>query len=362
MPWSRTSPLSPGARPGSRQTWTNANGHHFEIEVTVGKTLDVLGLKGASLEEARSYERFLRATADRLYAYPLARTDCPCCTTPSDEADEVLKVFGVPYVRCITCGHGFVRDRPGADVLDEVFAESEAHSGTYVDPEGTAVRMAQVVSPKVDWVLRTWAIAVGGAPRSVVDVGAGGGHMLAGFREAGLEVTGHELSAASRQFAREAFGLHLVDHDFRQPGGRVDLVTFWGLLEYVSSPRELVAAARERLGSGGMLVVEVPRFDALGTAVQAAPGAVVSRHLDPTTHVNCFSDESLVTMLAAEGFRPVAAWYFGMDAYELLVQLALRHGGDDALRTHGDLVLSLQPWLDAALLCDDIVIAAVPSS
>ena len=134
----------------------------------------------------------------------------------------------------------------------------------------------------------------------------------------------------------------------------------WGLLEYTPDPDAFVAAARRRLTPSGMLVVEVPRFDCVTTAAQAVPAAVVARHLDPTTHVNCFSDESLLTVLDANGFRPVAAWYYGMDAYELLVQLALRSGGDAAITAFAEPLLAMQPALDEALACDDLVLAAVP--
>ena len=77
--------------------------------------------------------------------------------------------------------------------------------------------------------------------------------------------------------------------------------------------------------------------------------------------MNCFSDTSLAVALDAEGFSPVAAWYFGMDAYELLVQIALQLGAQ-LFETAGEAMLALQPALDAARICDDIIVAARPSS
>ena len=87
--------------------------------------------------------------------------------------------------------------------------------------------------------------------------------------------------------------------------------------------RDFLKAAKQHLKPDGMLVVEVPRADCLSTAVLSQEGAVVARHLDPTSHVNLFSDKSLFTLLRSEGFEPVAVWYFGMDAYEFFVQSAL---------------------------------------
>jgi hypothetical protein len=342
--------------------WTAPDGRAFAVDVRLGKPLDVLGLKDTSLAEVREYEQLLRTTATALYGVPGSPVAaCPCCGEDAGRATEALRVFGIAYVRCPSCGHGFVREQPAPEALDRLFAESEDHSSTYTDPDTLEIRMAQVVRPKVDWVLDTFRSQHGRDPASAIDVGAGGGHMVAGFAERSLAAGGYELSASSRRFASAAFGIELDESDFlTAPGDPVDIVTFWGLLEYTRDPGAFVAAARRRLAGDGLLVVEVPRFECVGTAVQAGPGAVVSRHLDPTSHVNCFTDSSLATILLAGGFRPVAAWYFGMDAYEVLVQCALDAGGDELVAALGDRLLSLQPTLDAALACDDIVVAAVP--
>jgi hypothetical protein len=202
----------------------------------------------------------------------------------------------------------------------------------------------------------------GRKPASVVDVGAGGGHFVEGARRAGAAASGFELSKTSRAFAKAAFGLDLRSDDFLSAQlTRVDVITMWGLLEYVQEPRRFLDRARAALTADtGMLVVEVPRFDALGTAAQAVNPRNVARHMDPTTHINCFSDSSLATVLVGAGFAPVAVWYFGMDAYELLVQCALRGGDDAAFSALVDMIPVLQCTLDSARCCDDIIVAAVP--
>jgi hypothetical protein len=80
--------------------------------------------------------------------------------------------------------------------------------------------------------------------------------------------------------------------------------------------------------------------------------------MDPTSHVNAFSDESLCTALVEEGFAPVAAWYFGMDAFEFAVQAALRAGEDSLLGKLVDWIAPLQRAADYGRQCDDIVVAA----
>ena len=145
------------------------------------------------------------------------------------------------------------------------------------------------------------------------------------------------------------------------PSAHWDVITFWGLLEYTPHPRDFLRGARRMLDpEGGMLVVEVPRFDCLSTAVQSDSSSVVARHLDPTSHVNLFSDASLATALRSCEFKPVAAWYFGMDAYELLVQLALKLDQPEMMERLVLLIPDLQASLDSARLCDDVIVAATP--
>ena len=57
----------------------------------------------------------------------------------------------------------------------------------------------------------------------------------------------------------------------------------------------------------------------------------------------------------------MAAWYFGMDAYELMIQASLKLGGDAALATLAGMVNGLQSALDSGRQCDDLIIAAVPA-
>lgn len=371
MTWTRTLALDGGATGEHIETWTCAEpagaDMPFRIHVTVGKPLDVVALKGSSTADTREYAAALQKTAAEMYADGRPRHNlavCPCCGTDAGSATESFAVSGVPYHRCSTCGHTFVRSQPPIEVLTELFSESEQHSFTYTDRASLDSRLQQVMRPKLDWVRRTYVRHVKREPTSVLDVGAAGGHFVHVARRAGLQANGFEISKASRRFAKAVFDIELDDADFLQghvDPGAYDLLTFWGLLEYAPEPGRFLERARRWLDSStGMLIVEVPRIDCVGSAVQIACGGPVARHLDPTSHVNLFSDASLASALVSSGFRPVAAWYFGMDAYELLMQLAVRLDDAPVMERAAHLLPALQASMDAGRVCDDIVIAAVP--
>lgn len=368
--WHRYSPFSADHSHQWNERWEyrgdGSSPREFNVNVRAGKPFDVLKLKGYDLGEIRSYAAFLESTAARVYgadAEIKRLTHCPLCQGTLDGAAVELTVFNVPYVRCSKCGHVGVGARPRSEILDEIFAESEAHSSTYIDHSLIEARMAQIITPKLDWCLEQFQGQSPRQPRLVVDVGAGGGHFVAGAARRGLSVEGFEKSKSSCAFANEAFGIQLRQDDFLSAEGEpADLITLWGLLEYVAQPRDFLAAALKRLTPDGMLIVEVPRVDSLGTLVQGMEGAVVARHMDPTTHVNGFTDASLCTALVEEGFSPVSAWYFGMDAYETCVQAALRAEDPRLFDVLTDFIPAIQRALDRGRQCDDIIIAAVPTA
>lgn len=366
--WTRTTLLNP-AVPGGRETWrmerAGAAPRAFDVAVDVGKPFDVLGFKGVDLAEIRGYADHLASVAARLYADGAPRRTiaaCPCCGADTAGAEVAMTVFGVAYRRCGDCGHVFVREQPSEAALHAVFAESDAHSGAYTDADAAERRIAAIAAPKYAWAADHYAGLHGRRPRSGVDAGAGGGHFVEAMRRNGLAARGFELSHASRAFARAAFGIELEGVDFAaaEPG-RVDLATLWGVLEYVPEPCRMLAAARRWLSpADGLLVVEVPRFDALGTRAQTLAGARIARHMDPTSHVNAFTEASLCTALIETGFEPVAAWFFGMDGYETVLQMALRAGDAAIAGTFADFVAALQSVADDGRLCDDLIVAARP--
>jgi len=366
--WTRTAPLAIPAQIQA-ESWSYAPPHAaprtFELKVYTGKPLDVMRLKQTTLKDLRDYAAFLAQTAQRLHAQDVQKKEikqCPCCHTLITDPEEVLRIFDIAYVRCSACGHVFVGIQPDLQQVNSLFEDSADHSQIYIDPGTLEVRLSQVIVPKVNWVLETYQQVIGDTPTTCIDVGAGGGHFVAGMHRQVIKSMGFELSHTSRAFAKQAFDVELIGEDFLAADTNfANMVTMWGLLEYTPEPRRFIEKARKLLHPNhGLLVVEVPRFDALGTVAQAENPQNIARHMDPTSHPNCFSDSSLATALVETGFRPVAVWYFGMDAYELLVQLAMRLNNPQVLEDLGDMIPALQASCDLGRQCDNLIMAAIP--
>jgi 2-polyprenyl-3-methyl-5-hydroxy-6-metoxy-1,4-benzoquinol methylase len=369
--WTRDSLLAlPDGKIG-RENWVLRDGDDilasYPIDTTMGKPLDVLKLRSETIKELKDYATQFRGIVSRLYADPgrlHMLSGCPCCRSDLSHSSPAVEVYGVSYVRCGTCAHVFIPLQPKPADLIDVFESEEDLSTFYVDPDTLAMRLKDIVQPKLDWVLDVYRRYVGRDPIAALDVGAGGGHFVACCRRNALHADGVELSRASVRFAREALGVDLRQGNYLDlpvKPGQYDLLTFWGLLEYAPDPGAFLAAARRQLvPDKSMLVIEVPRSDSLCLAVQKEFARTVWRHAMPDSHMNLYSDASLATLFHDNGFRPVAAWYFGMDVYELLMQIGMEFDSDEVLHRLGRLVSPLQGFVDQARLSDDIVVAAVP--
>jgi SAM-dependent methyltransferase len=98
---------------------------------------------------------------------------------------------------------------------------------------------------------------VGFTPPSVLDCGAGEGHLVHALRAMGVHTCGVEPSAAGRAAARRRYGLELHAR-VSEVSGRFDLVTLVHVLEHVTDPVALLRDLAPRLRPNGVLFIEVP--------------------------------------------------------------------------------------------------------
>lgn len=371
--WSRTAPMHPSPDAGHTEVWTSrcADGDSvrcYEVDVRLGKPVDILALKANVLEDFAAHAARTREHRTRLYAASMTERveRCPICETDSAGARPLLSIYGAIYHQCPECSHCYVLNRPSQAALTQFYASNEHYAATYTDLRAAEMRVRQVAMPKADWMVEQFRRLYGRVPRSILDVGAGGGHFVHACRQMGLRARGIELSAASRAFCRDRFGFDLEVLNFTE-GWRafagVEVVTFWGVIEHVPDPMNLLrAAARLLKGRAGLVIAEVPRWDSLSTAVQTAFPDSVIRHLDPLGHIHCFTDSSIATAFELAGLAPSAAWYFGMDGYELMMQIAHVLQDERALDILGPHISTLQRAADQGRLSDEIVLAGKPAA
>lgn len=364
--WTRSTPFEPAA--SAIEMWNAHFGSEiksFPVESQYGKPLNALSLKSKVLQdfekhlaEIRDKNQALFSDSENLEA--VAR--CPICQVSSENAELAASFYGGSYYRCPTCFHFYIRQRPTAAALKKFYQNDATYQATYADKDLIATRMNQVAYPKTDWVLNRYRAQYGREPKSLLDIGAGSGHMVKAARDRGLRADGIELSQSGIAFAKLNFEIDLFGHDFLAGHPAIknyDIITFWGVLEHVVNPIEMLNAANRHLEPGsGMLIAEVPRWHCLTTEVQKQFPEKVVRHLDPSSHIHIFSDSSLATSFLMTGLAPSAAWYFGLDVYELVMQLLHAHGG--AIEKAAPYLSSFQSLCDQNRYCDFLILAGTP--
>jgi 2-polyprenyl-3-methyl-5-hydroxy-6-metoxy-1,4-benzoquinol methylase len=289
-------------------------------------------------------------------------SQCPICE--GKQTQHTLTIYNANYHQCLNCLHYYLIERPNKIVLEDFYSQNQSYQSTYTDKESTETRVQQVAMPKVEWVINHFERVYGRKPKAILDVGAGSGHFVYACRQLGIKADGIELSHSGRQFSKNVFGIELIDADFYTQWDQFsdyELISFWGVIEHTPYPLKMLESAYQILADlEGMVVAEVPRWDCLSTAIQSQYNSSVVRHLDPHGHLNIFTDSSLATSLIKTNFKIISAWYFGMDAYELVTQLSYKLKDNRIIENLKEMIPSLQKQIDSGYLSDNMVFAGIP--
>lgn len=196
----------------------------------------------------------------------------------------------ITYVLCRRCGFVMYTPRPSdgdiaakyAFLVERGEAVGHAHSDAATDDARAAAvhrQMAPLLPP--------------GSAR-VLDLGGGDGRMLRPFLEAGHQ--GCVVDYNPRPIAGvERLGATL---DEVPESERFDAAISLHVLEHLADPLRVVRQIARRLRPEGVLFVEVPL-----EVWRLRPD-----HLEPVTHVNYFTRDSLNVLLRRGGFGAVQVW------------------------------------------------------
>ncbi len=209
------------------------------------------------------------------------------------------------FVRCGECGHGYLDPRPSDPALGAFYT-------ALYTPENLET-MVKIGEGGFDRRLRAARVrdlarAAQGRPARLLDVGCGVGFFLhelhAVFPEA--EAIGVEMGPGAADRAASLPGLTVLREPFEAldlPAGSVDVLSMNHLLEHLPEPAAAQRTAAELVRPGGLIEVEIPRMGGWG---QARLGRWWWPHLPPQ-HIQLFSRDGLVALLAQAGFSEVCS-------------------------------------------------------
>lgn len=369
MKWNRLSPLSTFGD-YSEEIWQRIEGNRFEeypIKTYLGKKTDLLSLKKNIVDSITSKQQYYKESRTKIYQPENVEpvTECPVCGTTVDESKHEVTIYGAHYHSCNACTHVYVTNRPTKSAIEGFYLSDITYAATYTDKTSAEARLQAIAIPWREWTIQLFELKHGRKPNSLLDVGSGAGHFVEACRRAGIKADGIELSESSRKFSKEVWGVDLDGRDFLEAYEDYkgyDVVTFWGLLEHTPNPSAILESAYKIVSESdaGMVISKIPRWDSLSAAIQTLKTDSIIRHLDPMGHIMCFTDQSAAEVYVKNNLAPVAAWYYGMDIYETLMQLGTKIKQFDVLTKTGDIQVDLQQYIDEKRFSDGLTLAGIP--
>lgn len=370
MDLTRTGTFEPQSIRNEKWTLSNdSNSHDFHVEVTCGKPIDILSLKedivtdikirmDSVISQNQAFETLMSSNTEKVL-------ECPVCGTPQSLAAEVLQVYGMVYCQCTECSHVFTSSRPGKSELEVFYTKNVDYQSHFANRQAARTRVEQVALPKAQYILSHYERIFGRKPLRILDVGAGSGHFVHSCSLLGIKADGIELSETGRAFGKEYFGIDMYNADFTEQYNLFkdyDIITFWGVVEHVPFPCEMLKAAVQALHGNhcGMVCVEVPKWNSFTVEVQKISPETIIRHLAPSVgHISVYTEKSLACLYRKCGLNITGAWYYGMDFYELLVQLAYKTEDISFMRENKKFITGMQQYIDTLFASDQLVFTGV---
>lgn len=264
---------------------------------------------------------------------------CPACG--SDQFGYQFEKRGFDYVECRECQTLYINPRPGPEVLQWFYRESEnyAYWNKFIFPASEKARRERIVVPRVNQVLALCQ-KYGVRTTSLLEVGAGFGTFCIEIQErqrfkriVAVEPT-PDLAKSCRDKGIETIELPVERIKF-EASELFNVVVSFEVIEHLFSPRDFVTRMRDFLCTEGLLVLSCPN----GQGFDIQTLGMLSNAVDHE-HLNYFNPLSLTRLLDSIGFKVLESFTPGKLDAELVRNKILS----------GEFDVSRQPFLKRVLI------------
>lgn len=227
--------------------------------------------------------------------------DIKCCLCKVDSAYKLYHKQGFDIVRCARCGLVYVNPRLRREERDKIYASESYYSGDgfgYRDYIGDYLCIKHLANRRLDLLEKFCKKG------KLLDVGCAYGFFLLAARERGWEVYGVEISKVASDYARERYGLNVINkrlEDAHFPHNFFDVVTMWDVLEHFDDPAAVMTEVKRILRKDGFVFLQVPNFSSLQSKLMRGRW----KDIKPHYHLWYFTLKTLSQLLNSKGFSVV---------------------------------------------------------
>lgn len=240
----------------------------------------------------------------------MEKTSCDWCGSPKfsvflDNLTSIEHDKKFRLVKCKKCGLIYLNPRPSKKEIGKYYAST--YWSKNKNPEKSHGYVYRLIDESVK-------------KGEILDVGAGTGVLLSGFKRRGWKIDGVELSADAISFAKSKFGIKLRKGDLlgiKLPENKYDLITLNHVLEHVYEPRETLDKVSSLLKKGGTVMISCPNIEGVGAKMFKRKWYA----LDAPRHLYQYNRLTISRMLKASGFKVVKVNYsFYTDNFYVLFE------------------------------------------
>jgi 2-polyprenyl-3-methyl-5-hydroxy-6-metoxy-1,4-benzoquinol methylase len=178
-----------------------------------------------------------------------------CSVCQNSKYSSYLEIKNWRLCECKKCKTIFLNPRPEEKELNNLYNRTYFSEVAYEEGDLDFEKVKENVH-----LVLTKTEKKFGKRESILEVGAGRGHLLAAARALGYNVTGIEISEESCKYAADRFGLQLFNGtlpNFRS-SKQYDLIIFNHSLEHLTDPLLSLKISRDLLTENGLVWITLP--------------------------------------------------------------------------------------------------------
>lgn len=242
---------------------------------------------------------------------------CPICASSDLQKTMNIKDHSISkesfdLVQCQSCHFLMTQDCPDMQSIGPYYQSEDyiSHSNTKKNLTSRLYHTARnyMLNQKVSWVSKMKKS--GG--KQLLDIGTGTGYFANHMKKAGWDVTGTEFDEGARAFAKDNFGLEIMEPVALDSfdSNSFDAITMWHVLEHIHDLNGYVANISKYLKKEGTLTIAVPNH----TSTDAKSFKSFWAAYDVPRHLWHFSPETIKKLMAKHGLELVKIRRMPLDA------------------------------------------------